>query len=40
VHLRRRPDRTRALMDDDPAVRAGIFTYEPQTLHGFPGDAL
>jgi uncharacterized protein YciI len=33
-------DRTRALMDADPAIAAGIFTYELQTLHSFPGDAL
>jgi uncharacterized protein YciI len=33
-------ERTRALMDADPAVRAGIFTYQLQTLRSFPGDAL
>jgi uncharacterized protein YciI len=32
--------RTRELMEADPAVAAGIFTYELQTLHSFPGDAL
>jgi uncharacterized protein YciI len=31
---------TRALMEADPAVRAGIFTYELQTLTSFPGDSL
>jgi hypothetical protein len=31
---------TRALMDDDPAVRAGIFTYEIHPVRSFPGDAL
>ena len=34
------PARTRELMESDPAVAAGIFTYELQTLHSFPGDAL
>jgi hypothetical protein len=33
-------DRTRELMEADPAVAAGIFTYELQTLHSFPDDSL
>ncbi len=32
--------RTRKVMDDDPAVEAGIFTYEAHVIDGFPGDAL
>jgi len=31
---------TRRIMDGDPAVRAGIFTYEIHTINGFPGDSL
>ena len=34
------PDETRAIMDDDPGVRAGIFTYEVHPVRGFPGAAL
>ena len=33
-------DETRRIMDDDPGVRAGIFTYEVHDTRGFPGDAL
>jgi hypothetical protein len=28
------------LMDDDPGVKAGIFTYELHPVRGLPGDAL
>ena len=28
------------IMDDDPAVRAGIFQYEIYPCKGFPGDSL
>jgi hypothetical protein len=31
---------TRAVMDGDPGVRAGIFTYEVHPTRSFPGDAL
>lgn len=31
---------TRRIMDDDPAVKAGILTYEVHLADGFPGDAL
>jgi len=34
------PDETRTIMDDDPAVRAGIFTYEVHPVRGFPGASL
>ena len=27
-------------MNEDPAVQAGIFTYEAHVIEGFPGDAL
>lgn len=28
------------IMDGDPAVRAGIFTYEVHPVRGFPGQSL
>jgi hypothetical protein len=31
---------TKKIMDDDPAVAAGIFTYETYECRGFPGDKL
>lgn len=31
---------TRRIMEDDPAVEAGIFTYEVHQIRSFPGDAL
>jgi uncharacterized protein YndB with AHSA1/START domain len=34
------PDEIAALMDDDPGVRAGVFTYEVHPVRSFPGDAL
>jgi hypothetical protein len=34
------PDEVARTMDDDPAVRAGIFTYEVHPVRGFPGDRL
>jgi hypothetical protein len=34
------PDEARAIMEDDPGVRAGIFTVEVHACRGFPGDAL
>jgi len=33
-------ERTREVMDGDPAVKAGIFVYETHLIHSFPGDAL
>jgi len=32
--------RTKMIMNEDPAVKAGIFTYEAHLIEGFPGDAL
>jgi len=31
---------TRKLMDGDPAIGAGIFTYEIHAAESFPGDSL
>ena len=31
---------TRAIMDDDPAVRAGILTYVIHLVRGLPGASL
>lgn len=31
---------TRAIMEDDPAVLAGLFTYEVLPVKSFPGDSL
>lgn len=33
-------DDVAAIMDGDPGVQAGIFTYETHPVRGFPGDAL
>jgi len=33
-------DEARALMADDPCVRAGMMTCEVQNCLGFPGDAV
>ncbi len=33
-------DEVRRLMDGDPAVQAGLFTYEVHTVASFPGDRL
>ena len=30
----------RAILADDPAVRAGVLTYDLMTMFGFPGDGL
>jgi hypothetical protein len=34
------PDETRAIMDEDPGVLAGVFTYEVHQGRSFPGDRL
>jgi hypothetical protein len=33
-------EETTELMEDDPGVRAGVFTYEVHPVRSFPGDAL
>lgn len=33
-------DEARALMEDDIAVRAGVFVYDVVTWYEFPGDGL
>jgi len=33
-------DEVTRLMDDDPGVQAGVFTYEVHPARGFPGDSL
>ena len=33
-------DRTREIMDGDPGVQAGVFTYELHPCRSFPGDYL
>jgi hypothetical protein len=33
-------DQTRKILDEDPAVRAGVLTYEVHPCRSFPGDTL
>jgi hypothetical protein len=33
-------DQTRLIMEEDPAVKAGIFTFEVHSARSFPGDSL
>ncbi len=33
-------EQTRKIMDMDPAVKAGLFTYEIHACRGFPGSTL
>lgn len=33
-------EETAAIMEDDPGVVAGVFSYEVHPCRGFPGDAL
>jgi hypothetical protein len=33
-------DDTIAIMNDDPGVAAGVFTYQVHPCRGFPGDSL
>jgi hypothetical protein len=33
-------DQARIIMDDDPAVQAGIFHYDIYSCKGIPGDSL
>lgn len=34
------PEETKRIMEEDPGVRAGIFTYEVHPTRGFPGSTL
>jgi hypothetical protein len=34
------PEETAAIMDGDPGVQAGVFTYEVYAVRGFPGSTL
>jgi hypothetical protein len=34
------PDETRAVMEADPGVQAGVFAFEVHPARGFPGDRL
>jgi hypothetical protein len=34
------PDRVRAIMDGDPGVKAGVFTFDIHATRSFPGDRL
>jgi hypothetical protein len=36
----RNPDEVKEIMDEDPGVIAGIFTYEIHLCRSFPGDNL
>jgi hypothetical protein len=33
-------DEVKRIMDEDPGVQGGLFTYELHACRGFPGDAL
>src|SRR3954464_11389312 len=33
-------DKTRAIMNEDPGVKEGVFTYEIHPCRSFPGDSL
>jgi len=33
-------EETKRIMDEDPAVKAGIFAYEIHPCRSFPGDML
>jgi hypothetical protein len=34
------PEEVTEIMEGDPGVRAGIFSYEVHPVRGFPGDSL
>jgi hypothetical protein len=36
----RTPEETARIMDEDPAVQAGVLRYEIHPVSGFPGDSL
>jgi hypothetical protein len=33
-------EETKAIMDEDPGVQAGVFVYEAHPCRAFPGDSL
>jgi hypothetical protein len=33
-------EETKKIMDEDPAVKAGVLVYEVHACRGFPGDSL
>ncbi len=33
-------EETKAIMDEDPGVKAGVFIYEVHACRSFPGDSL
>jgi hypothetical protein len=33
-------EETRKIMEDDPAVKAGVFTYKNHPYRSFPGEML
>jgi len=33
-------EQTKRIMNEDPAVKAGIFVYDAHAIESFPGDAL
>lgn len=34
------PEETARIMDGDPAIQAGVLSYEVHPVRGFPGDGL
>lgn len=34
------PEETKRIMEGDPGVKAGVFTYEVHPCRSFPGDSL
>ena len=34
------PEETKKIMDEDPAVKAGVLNYELNLCQSFPGDCL
>lgn len=34
------PEETERILQEDPAIQAGVFTYELHPVKGFPGDSL
>ncbi len=34
------PEQTKKIMDDDPSIKTGIFSYEIYTCRSFPGSTL